>query len=154
MYKTVVTTQKMDNLKPLYPVFIWLIFMIVSIILLMFTYFATILLFWGFLGVIPLFYYVIKYRKDFNLRKKGYEEKEVIFNIINKELYIDNKKMKVSQNKVKREIYVNDITVNVIKSKFITTRAPIATFVGIIEEPYVNDFEKFLKEQGVKIIQK
>ena len=61
--------------------------------------------------------------------------------------------MKVSQNKSKREIYVNDIVIKVIKSKFTSTRAPIATFNGIIEEPYVNDFENFLKEQGIKIIQ-
>ena len=153
MYKTIVTTQKIGDLEPLYPLFIWFILMIVSIILLAFTDFAVILLLFGFLDLIPIFYFIIKYKKSFKQRKKGYEKKEVVFSVINGELYVDNKKMKVSQNKFKREIYVNDIVIKVIKSKFTITRAPIATFNGIIEEPYVNDFEKFLKEQGIKIIQ-
>lgn len=142
----------MNDLKPLYPTFIWVIFEFVCLITLLLAtnesvgLFATLMLIIGGLAIIPIFYFVIKYKKDVKMRKRGYEKKEVIFNVINGEIYVDNQKMKVSQNKFRREIYVTDLTTENFKDKataHMTIYIPVVTFYGIIEEPYVNDFERF-----------
>ena len=151
MYKTIVNTRKIDN-STLYPVLIWAVFLFNSLIAMAVTDFAVFGIFIGFLAIVPLFYYILKNKKEVKLRKRGYIRKEMTFNVIDDELYVDNKKMRVSQNKFKKEIYVNDITPKVMEGKY-STRVITATFIGIVEAPYVNDFEKFLKENNVEIIQ-
>ena len=58
--------------------------------------------------------------------------------------------MLATVNESKTKIYIDDITTYEGKYGIQNTWA---TFIGIVEEPYLEDFVRFLKEQGVQIHQ-
>lgn len=142
-YKTIVKTRKNTKLKDIMPLGIWLIACFATLFMLRTTEFAVLLMGIVFLSIIPITYFMTKKLAKEYKGENGWENKEITFNVINGNLYIDNKIMNVTQNKSQTEIYIEDI---------IDGTAPLMyTFMGTIEEPYVNDFIKFLKEQSVGI---
>ena len=100
-----------------------------------------------FFTIIPICHCIYKKNDEFR-GKKSLVNKEVTFNVVNGELYVDNKKMNVIQSKSKKKLYIDDIMI--YEGKYgIKTKS--ATFIGTIEELYLNGFINFLNEQGVKI---
>ena len=101
-----------------------------------------------FFTIIPIVYCG---RKKWILwSEKSIINKEVTFNAVNGELYVDNKKMNVAYNETKTEIYVDDFMIYEGKYGVKTTSA---SFIGFIEEPYLQDFIKFLDEQSIRLPQ-
>ena len=100
-----------------------------------------------FFTIIPICHSIYKKIDEFR-GKKSLVNKEVTFNVVNGELYVDNKKMNVIQSKSKKKLYIHDIMT--YEGKYgIKTKSD--TFIGTIEEPRLNGFINFLNEQGVKI---
>lgn len=152
MYKTMVKTRKIlgnkEALKLILPLAIWFVVLIATFIIgIKVTAIAFAFLIIVFLSIIPIAYHLRKSTHEFR-GKESIINKEVVFNAINGELYVDNKKMRVTQNKSKTKIYVDDIAT--YKARF-GAKTSSATFIGTIEKPYINDFIKFLDEQGIKI---
>ena len=152
MYTTTVKTRQILEgkiaLKIFVPLIIWLILMAtIFFIEVKVTPFALPFMIIIFFTIIPIAYFMRKSTDKFR-GEKSFINKEVTFNAINGELYVGNKKMNVKQNKLKTKIYVDDIIE--YKGKY-GVKTLTATFIGIIEEPYLKDFIKFLNEQGVKI---
>lgn len=140
-YKTIVKTQKNTILKDIMPLGMWLILFFASLFMLSVTEFAVLLIGIMVLSLIPFIYFWAKKVSARHEGENGWEYKKIICNVINGELYIDNKIMNVTKNKSNTEIYINE-SINGIATGW---------FRGIIEEPYVNDFIKFLDQQGVVI---
>lgn len=67
--------------------------------------------------------------------------------VLDKTFSVDNKKMNVIQSKSKKK-YIYDIMT--YEGKY-GIKTMSATFIGTIEEPYLNGFINFLNEQGVKV---
>lgn len=153
MYTTTVKIRKILEdkiaLKIFAPLIIWLILTFTAfVIAVKINPLAIILMFIIFFTIIPIWHSIHKGTDEFR-GKKSLVNKEVTFNVVNGKLYADNKKMiNVIYSKSKKEIYIDDIMTCEGMHRIKTT---YATFVGTIEEPYLNDFIKFLNEQGVKI---
>lgn len=58
--------------------------------------------------------------------------------------------MNIAYNETKTEIYVDDFMIYEGKYGIKTIGA---TFIGFIEEPYLQDFIKFLDEQSIRLPQ-
>lgn len=74
------------------------------------------------------------------MRKASFINYEVIFDVIDRKLYTDNKQLTVEYNKAFNEIYVYDVLEN-----------RRCTFFATIQEPYVQDFTGFLIQNSVYI---
>lgn len=151
MYTVTVKTRKIINgremLKIFTPLIIWEILMFLTFLTAVKTNsLIFILLFIIFFAIIPVCYGIRKRIDEFR-GEKSFVNKEVTFNVVNHELYIDNRKMNVTQRKSKK-LYIDDI--GTIETKY-KKRTYSANFIGIIEEPYSNDFIDFLNKHGVKI---
>lgn len=152
MYTTTVRTRKIleDKIafKIFTPLIIWVILMFTTfLIAVKINPFVIVLMFIIFFTIIPICHSIYKKTDEFR-GKKSLVNKEVTFNVVNGELYVDNKKMNVIQSKSKKKIYIDDIMT--YEGKYgIKTKS--ATFIGTIEEPHLNGFINFLNEQGVKI---
>ena len=153
MYKTIVRTRKIlddkNTLKKiLFPLGIWLVLFFISfLIFIKVTYFALPFMFIIFFSIIPICYCCFKNTGEFR-GEASFINKEVVFHAINGELYINNTRLNVKQNKYTKEIYVDDIMF--LKAPYAGT-TPCATFVGIVQEPYVNGFIDFLKKHNIRI---
>lgn len=152
MYTTTVKTRKILEgkiaLKIFTPLIIWVILMFATfLIAVKINPFVIFLMFIIFFTIIPICYSIYKKTDEFR-GEKSLVNKKVTFNVVNGELYVDNKKMNVIQSKSKKEIYIDDIMT--YEGKY-GIKTMSATFVGTIEEPYLNGFINFLNEQGVKI---
>lgn len=136
-------------LKMYAPIFIWLIAEFITFIIgVKVEPLALLLMFIIFFTIIPIVYCG---RKKWILwSEKSIINKEVTFNAVNGELYVDNKKMNVAYNETKTEIYVDDFMIYEGKYGVKTTSA---SFIGFIEEPYLQDFIKFLDEQSIRLPQ-
>ena len=151
MYTTIVKVRNVlegkDVFKILIPIGIWIGLMIIAILMLSKTPLAILFIFAIFLAIIPTILYMNKSMDKYR-SEKSFIEKEVTFNINNGNLYVDNKKMNISQDKSKTKIFIDDIDTSRTRR---TGTSIHATFIGVIEEPYYNDFIKFLNENEIKI---
>ncbi len=151
MYTTTVKVRKIlggrEALKMYAPIFIWLIAEFIAFLIgVKVEPLALFLMFIIFFTIIPIVYCG---RKKWILwSEKSIINKEVTFNAVNGELYVENKKMNVAYNETETEIYVDDFVT--YEGKY-GVKTIGATFVGYIEEPYLQDFIKFLNEQGIEI---
>ena len=65
-------------------------------------------------------------------------------------LYVDNIKLHVSRNK--KKIIVQSIDRYFLRSRYVRDiKHDVINILGIVEEPYLDDFVNFLNEQGVII---
>ena len=103
-----------------------------------------------FFTIIPIFYNCYKKTDEYR-GEKSYINKEVTFETINSEIYVNNKKMNVTQNKSKTKIYVDDTIIYTGMVKGFKIRTAGSTFIGIIEEPQVKGFIDFCNENNIKI---
>lgn len=152
MYTTTVKTRKILEdkiaLKIFTPLIIWVILIFTTfLIAVKINPFVIVLMFIIFFTIIPICHSVYKKTDEFR-GKKSLVNKEVTFNVVNGELYVNNKKMNVIQSKSKNKIYIDDIMT--YEGKY-GVKTKSATFIGTIEEPYLNGFINFLNEQDVKI---
>lgn len=113
MYKTTVKTRKILEdkiaLKIFTPLIIWAILIFTTFfIAVKINPLAIILMFIIFFTIIPIVYFIRKGTDEFR-GKKSLINKEITFNVINGELYVDDKKMNVIQSKSKKKIYIDDI---------------------------------------------
>lgn len=152
MYTTTVKVRKILNgkviAKIIIPLIIWIILIIISLGMknALFVFPVMVIIFFS---IIPICIYIHKITDEFR-GEKSFITKQVTFKTINGELYVENIKMNVKQNKSKTKIYVEDIRRLKTKSGR-NTNTYYTTFIGTIEEPYLKDFIKFLDEKGVKI---
>lgn len=153
MYTTTVKVRKILGgraaLKMYAPIFIWLIAEFITFLIgVKVEPLALLLMIIIFFTIIPIVYCGRKKRILWG--EKSIINKEVTFNAVNGELYVDNKKMNVAYNETKTEIYVDDFMIYEGKYGIKTIGA---TFIGFIEEPYLQDFIKFLDEQSIRLPQ-
>jgi hypothetical protein len=153
MYTTTVKVRKILEGKPalkiLVPLGIWFLLMVISFIIgVKVTPLALPIMIIIFFMIIPIVYYIRKSTDEFR-GPEAFIIKEVAFNAINGELYVDNIKLNVTQNKAKTKIIVDNISI--ITTPRYKAKTYMVRFLGIIEEPYLADFVKYLNEQGVKI---
>lgn len=82
-----------------------------------------------FLNIIPITYWTRKKTEPFR-GKNSFVTEEVVFNVINGELYADNiKVLNITQNKRTKEIYVDNIVIS--KGARYGIKTPYATLIGI-----------------------
>lgn len=116
--------------KMLYPLFVWMFSSVVCLYILT-RYRFPIPFLLCIVIIIPIIIRVMKKTSDYR-GKNAYYTEEIEFNIIDGELYAGDKKIEdsIDYDVRAREIYIEDMT---------------------IEEPYIDDFMKSLKDNGVDI---
>ncbi|MBO5349836.1 MAG: hypothetical protein J6A89_08485 [Clostridia bacterium] len=107
MYTTTVKTRKILEdriaLKIFTSLIIWVILMFTTfLIAVKINPFVIVLMFIIFFTIIPICHSIYKKTDEFR-GKKSLVNKEVTFNVVNGELYVDNKKMNVIQSKSKKK---------------------------------------------------
>lgn len=154
LYTTTVKTRKLLKgkaaLKICAPLFIWFITQaIVFLIAVEVESFVILPFFIVILTIIPITYRARKKTAEFR-GKESFIYEEVTFHAADGELYVDDIKVNATYNESKSEICVDDIAF--CEGKY-GTHPLWATFIGIVEEPYLRDFVSFLEEQGIQIHQ-
>ncbi|MBR3673526.1 MAG: hypothetical protein IKN65_04445 [Clostridia bacterium] len=153
MYTTTVKIRKILGGKPalkmLVPLGIWVILILTSFIIgVKVTPLALLIMIIIFFMIIPITYYMRKSTDEFR-GEESFINKKITFNVINGELYADNIKLNVTQNKARTKIIVDNISI--ITTPRYKAKTYMVRFLGIVEEPYVDGFVKFLIDNGVKI---
>lgn len=150
IYKTIVRIRKDSNKKmhpSLTPLWIWVLLSFISVMMVTrVTYFAVIPMFLVFLSIIPIFCFLMKKKKE--IQANAFISREVTFHVKGNELFVDDIKLNVSKDVLEKEIYVDDIRFAHVRK---CGTVPVATFIGAVEEPYVDGFLEFLLENDVKI---
>lgn len=159
MYTTTVKTRKIldgkTGLKIAAPLFIWLmaelvVFLIaVKVEIFVISFSAMLLFVIIFFAVIPIGCHMRKRADEFR-GKESFQYEEITFHTTDGELYVDDIKLDVTYNESQTEIFVDHIME--WETKF-GQKAMCTDFIGIVEEPYLKDFVRFLEEEGVKIHQ-
>ena len=154
MYTVTVKSRKilegMPALKICAPLFIWMIAEFATfLVAVKVEPFAIILMFIVFFAIIPIVYCMRKKTAEFR-GKESFIYEDVTVHAVGGELYIDDERVNLTYNESKTKIYIDDITTYEGKYGIQNTWA---IFIGIVEEPYLEDFVRFLKEQGVQIHQ-
>lgn len=151
MYKTVVRKRKFlngsDAIKIFLPLAIWLMSCwIAFLIFVKISPMAFPLFLLSFFSIIPVLCYCRKQIAIFN--EHAFVNEEVVFHVTDGILYVGDTKLNVI--KKQREIYVDNIAPAKPRLKY-NGSSLTYTFIGTIQEPYVDDFIKFLEEQHVAI---
>lgn len=137
----------------LYPVIIWLVVTLTTFIVAMVTD-STVLLLMFFvfsLSIIPIFALCYKKSKKFRGDNALYVE-EVTFCAKEGVLYGgDTKLPNIYVDRKERCIYINDVVVLKSEVKGIPISTQKASFIGTIEEPYYDEFLKFLRANGIEM---
>lgn len=159
MYTTTVKAGKIldgkTGLKIAAPIFIWLmaelvVFLIAVKVEIFVISFSTMLLFVIiFFTVIPIGCHMRKRTAEFR-GKESFQYEEITFHTTDGELYVDDIKLDATYNESKTAIFVDHIMD--WETKF-GQKTMFTDFIGIVEEPYLKDFVRFLEEEGVKIHQ-
>lgn len=135
-----------------YPVIIWLVVSLTTFFIYLGTDNTVILLvfFAVVLTIIPVF--IFGYKKSNKYRgDNAYYTEEVTFHVEDGALFAGEIKiLNISFNKKEHSFNVNDVEVKKSQVKGIPISVPKASFIGIIEEPYSNEFMKFIKGRGVR----
>ena len=129
---------------PILILLIWIILLVISLLLIKYTSFSPLITLIIFLIIIPIFIYEKKYISNFK-GKKSFINKEITFTIINNELYVENIKLEVIKRKNK--IYIENIDKYINSGIYIKEE----NILGFIEEPYIDEFIKFLNDNNIKI---
>ena len=105
----------------------------------------------SFFSIIPLF--IVNYKKTAKFRgEKAFFMEEVTFRIEGGELYAGETKITNIQHDRKMKcVYVNDIQQVKTEVKGIPISSEKASFIGIVEEEYLNMFLSFLRENGISV---
>lgn len=152
VYTTTVKVRKILQGKPLRMVCIllgmWLVLTLSSICLLGVTYYAVPVMFVLFLSIIPVMIVIRNMTKPFK-GPQSFENKEVTFRAVDGVLYQDDVKIDAAFDEAGESITVNDIRVY-SGSRYLSGTYR-ASFIGIVEKPYMEGFLKFLQEQGIAI---
>ncbi len=152
-YITTVNVRKImgfkDIRKGLIPLFLWPVLMIGSLICLRFTPFAVIVMLLVFLAIIPICVYLGKLTAPFR-GKESFEKKEVIFTVKGEKLYTDKIELGAEWDETDHSILVDNAY---LYKPFKHQKGTVVTrFAGIIEEPFADDFMRFLKENDVEVL--
>ena len=117
MYKTTVKTRKIIKgkkvLKIIAPFVIWVMSIFICLILIDRSIWVTFSMIVIFFLIIPICIYFYKSTEEFR-GINSFENKEVTFNVINGELYVENNKVNVK--KEGKELYVDNVYE--VKNKF------------------------------------
>lgn len=153
MYKTTVRTRKLlqgkEALKVVGPLGIWFIScMAIFLIAVKITYWAVPFMIIVFLCIIPVFCYCRKQAIKF--RENSFVDQEVVFHVVDGELYKDDIKLNITKSRFHNEIYVDDITYVEGNGKYGGTGVT-CTFSGTVQEPYLDGFIRFLNEHHIDI---
>ena len=127
-----------DIRKGLIPLLLWSVLMIASLICLRFTPFAVLVMLLVFIAIIPICVYLGKLTAPFR-GKESFEKKEVIFNVKDGRLYTDEIELEIEWDETNHSFKHQKGTV-------------VTRFAGIIEEPFADDFMRFLKEDEVEVL--
>lgn len=159
MYTTTVKTGKIldgkTGLKIAAPIFIWLMAELVSFCIavkvetFVISFLAMLLFVIIFFSVIPIAFHMRKRAAEFR-GKESFQYEEITFHTADGKLYVDDIKLDVTYNESQTEIFVDHIM------DWETTfgqKTMCADFIGIVEEPYLEDFVRFLEKEGVQIHQ-
>jgi len=159
MYTTTIKTRKIlgdkTALKIAAPIFIWLMaelisfFIAVKVEIFVISFSAMLLYVVIFFAVIPIAFHMRKRAAEFR-GKESFQYEEITFHATDGELYVDDIKLDVTYNESQTEIFVDHIMD--WETKF-GQKAMCADFIGIVEEPYLEDFVRFLEKEGVQIHQ-
>lgn len=125
-----------DAAKIFMPLFIWITScLVVFLIFVKFTVWAFPIFLLSFFSIIPVFCYCRRQIARFN--EHSFVNEKIIFHVRNGILYVGDTKLNVT--KKQREIYVDDITIAKHRHKYYGGQM-YYTFIGTIQEPYVDDF--------------
>lgn len=154
MYTTTVKTRKIlggkTALKICAPLFVWMIAVFTTfLIAVKVETFAIILMFMVFFSIIPIVCFMRQKTAEFR-GKESFKYEEITFHTTDGELYVDDIKLDVTYNESQTEIFVDYIMD--WETKF-GQKTMCADFIGVVEEPYLDYFVRFLEKEGVKIHQ-
>lgn len=135
--------------KGLIPLLLWPVLMIASLICLRFTQFAVPVMLLVFIAIIPICVYFGKLTAPFR-GKESFEKKEVLFAVKGKKLYTDKIELEVEWDETDHSVFVDNAY---LYKPFKHQKGTVVTrFAGIIEEPFADDFMRFLKENEVEVL--
>ncbi len=138
-----------DIRKGLIPLLLWSVLMIASLICLRFTPFAVLVMLLVFIAIIPICVYLGKLTAPFR-GKESFEKKEVLFAVKGKKLYTDKIELEVEWDETDHSVFVDNAY---LYKPFKHQKGTVVTrFAGIIEEPFADDFMRFLKENDVEVL--
>lgn len=159
MYTTTVKIRKIPNdktgLKLAAPLLIWfmaeMVFFYIAVTVKTFVISFQAMLIFAiiFFTGIPITYHLRKRMDEFR-GKESFRYEEITFHTADGELYVDDIKLDATYNESKTAIFVDHIWT--CKQKY-GIKTMFTDFVGIVEEPYLKDFVRFLEEEGVTIHQ-
>ena len=129
--------------KGLIPLLLWPVLMIASLICLRFTPFAVLVMLLVFIAIIPICVYWGKLTAPFR-GKESFEKKEVIFTVKDGRLYTDEIELDIEWDETDNAYLYKPFK---HQSGTVVTR-----FAGIIEEPFADDFMRFLEENEVEVL--
>lgn len=153
MYTTTVKVKKILKGTRAYLIgcipLIWAFLVLASLIIgVKVTYFALIVMFLLFIGVIPMFIILRKLSEPFR-GAESFEIKEVTFHVEEGILYTDDIKLDAYLDEEDGSIHVENMY-NYISFRH-KTDTIVVRFIGIVERPYADDFLLFLKNNNVEI---
>ena len=138
-----------DIRKGLIPLLLWSVLMIASLICLRFTPFAVLVMLLVFIAIIPICVYLGKLTAPFR-GKESFEKKEVICNVKDGRLYTDEIELDIEWDETNHSVLVDNAY---LYKPFKHQKGTVVTrFAGIIEEPFADDFMRFLKEDEVEVL--
>jgi len=153
-YATTVKVRKImgfkDIRKGLIPLLLWPVLMIASLIIgVRVTPFALLVMLILFFAIIPICVYLGKLTAPFR-GKESFEKKEVIFNVKDGRLYTDEIELDIEWDETNHSVLVDNAY---LYKPFKHQKGTVVTrFAGIIEEPFADDFMRFLKEDEVEVL--
>jgi hypothetical protein len=102
-----------------------------------------------FFAIIPICVYLGKLTAPFR-GKESFEKKEVIFTVKGEKLYTDKIELEVEWDETDHSVFVDNAY---LYKPFKHQKGTVVTrFAGIIEEPFADDFMRFLKENEVEVL--
>ena len=136
--------------KGLIPLLLWPVLMIASLIIgVRVTPFALLVMLILFFAIIPICVYLGKLTAPFR-GKESFEKKEVIFTVKGEKLYTDKIELEVEWDETDHSVFVDNAY---LYKPFKHQKGTVVTrFAGIIEEPFADDFMRFLKENEVEVL--
>lgn len=154
VYTTTVNVRKImgykDIRKGLIPFLMCPVLVIASLIVLRFTPFAVIGLLLVFVAIIPISIYFYKLTIPFR-GKESFEKKEVVFTAKDGRLYTDEIKLDVEWDETDHSVLVDNV--HLVKPFRHQKGTVVTRFVGIIEEPFADDFMSFLMENEIGVLE-
>lgn len=138
-----------------------LIFLPLAILFVLFMVFFTMFckeIYWAaipclivFFSIIPITIFLRK-KTDSHRGKKAFYNEEVTFDIKDGKLYADGQMItSIIINPRDKEIHIDNIQTSQVRVKSGNISANHATFIGTVEEPYMEAFEKYLRSNNIEM---